>query len=151
MKKLFLLIILLFFSLNIFAQSSNKNPDAIVGTWQTGSGKAKVQIVKEGDKYNGKIVWLKTPLNEEGKPKMDKNNPDAAKKTSPILGLNMLKGFKYDKANLWSNGTIYDPENGKTYSCKMTLREEKLLDVRGFVGVSMLGRTDTWYKVADVK
>jgi len=123
--------------------------DMVVGTWLTASGKAKVQIYKEGTKYNGKIVWLKNPTYDNGDPKVDKNNSDKAKQTVHLLGLNMLKDFVFDD-DQWENGTIYDPENGKTYSCKITYRDGKL-DLRGYIGISLIGRTQTWFKVADVK
>src|ERR1700758_4194512 len=112
MKKLIITTITLIFCANVFAQKVSE--DIILGTWLTGSGKGKVQIYKTGVEYSGKIVWLKEPLTESGKPKTDKNNPDEAKRSAPILGLNMLKGFVFynDK---WVDGTIYDPENGKTY------------------------------------
>lgn len=121
----------------------------ILGTWLTGTQKAAVTIYKEGDKYFGKISWLKTPLNEEGKPKVDKNNPDDARKKDPLMGLKLLKSFVFDGEDQWEKGTIYDPENGKTYNCKITMVTSDKLDVRGFVGISMLGRTQTWIRIPD--
>lgn len=146
MKKINLLLFFLFISAFSFAQ----NADAVIGTWLTGSEKAKVQIYKDGSKYYGKIVWLRNPTYEDGKPKMDRHNPDKAKQTIPLMGLNMLKGFVFDE-DQWNDGTIYDPENGKTYSCKMTIRDGTKLDVRGYIGISLLGRTETWFRVADIK
>jgi uncharacterized protein (DUF2147 family) len=112
-------------------------------TWLTEEQNAKVQIYKAKDgKYYGKIVWLKEPL-KNGVPKLDENNPDNAKRKEPILGLLMLKGFEKKDDAKYENGTIYDPKNGKTYSCKITAKDNKL-DVRGYVGFSMLGRTTVW-------
>ena len=147
MKKLLLFITSLLLSNLLFCQKPNA--DVILGTWLTASGKAKVLIYKEGNKYNGKIVWLKNPSYDDGKPKVDKNNPDKTKQTSPLMGLNMLKDFVFDDDE-WEDGTIYDPENGKTYSCTMTYREGKL-DVRGYIGISLIGRTQTWFKIPDSK
>jgi uncharacterized protein (DUF2147 family) len=146
MKKLITLLVVIFLSANTFAQTTNK--DALLGTWLTGSVKGKVLIYKDGDKYSGKIVWLKEPNREDGTAKLDRNNSDKALQTRPIMGLNMLKGFIFD-VDKWVDGTIYDPENGKTYSCKITWRDGKL-DVRGYIGISLLGRTDTWFKVPNV-
>jgi len=146
MKKL-ILIAAIFLALPGFSQTVSA--DAVLGTWLTASGKAKVQIYKEGDKYNGKIVWLKNPTYEDGKIKVDKNNPDKTKQFVPLLGLNMLKGFEFDDGE-WEDGTIYDPENGKTYSCTIKFRDGKL-DLRGYIGISLIGRTQTWFKVADIK
>jgi uncharacterized protein (DUF2147 family) len=120
--------------------------DAIERLWYNEEKTAKIQIFKATDgKFYGKIVWLKEPNNEEGKPKTDKKNPDKAKRANPIMGLQMLKGFKKDDATHYEDGTIYDPKNGKTYSCKIT-RKGDLLDVRGYMGISLIGRTTTWTK-----
>lgn len=149
MKKILLLMLLSFWAASIFAQTFTT--DAIIGTWLTGTQKAAVTVYKEGGKYFGKISWLKTPLNEEGKPKLDKNNPDDKKKAAPLMGLNLLKDFTFNGTDKWEKGTIYDPENGKTYSCKITMIDNDKLDVRGFVGISMLGRTQTWIRIPDKK
>lgn len=145
MKK-FCLLLFLCLSVAVFSQKA----DDIIGTWLTGSEKAKVQIFKSGDKYYGTIVWLRNPTYEDGTPKVDKNNPDKSKQGNTIVGLNMLKNFSFDEDE-WNGGTIYDPENGKLYSCKISIRDGNKLDVRGYIGISLLGRTETWFKVADVK
>jgi uncharacterized protein (DUF2147 family) len=145
--KQFIVIGVLLAALSVKCQTLNA--DLILGTWLTASGKAKVQIYKEGNKYNGKIVWLKDPNDEKGKPKVDKNNSEPAKRTVPLLGLNLLKDFVFDEDE-WEDGTIYDPENGKTYSCTIKYRDGKL-DLRGYIGISLIGRTQTWFKVADIK
>ena len=121
------------------------NPDAIVGVWKTGEGNAMVRIYKNGDKYQGKVVWLKEPNDPEtGKPKQDKNHPDEATKTRPVLGMINIWGFTYKENNLWDDGNIYDPKNGSTYSCTIKMINSNSLEVRGFIGVSIIGRTDNW-------
>jgi len=121
--------------------------DKILGTWITGEGKAKILITKYGDKYGGKIVWLRDPNDENGKPKVDKRNPDVSKRTNPTLGLNNLLGFNYDGDGEYENGTIYDPANGKTYKCVMELENANTLKVRGYIGFTLIGRTDIWKRV----
>jgi uncharacterized protein (DUF2147 family) len=123
------------------------NGDAIVGVWETGNGKARVKITKSGNFYYGRIVWLKEPNNEEGKPKVDKNNPDETQRQSPLLGLRMLKGFEFKGSNLWEDGTIYDPESGSTYNCKISLQDDNTMNIRGFIGIAALGRTDVWKRL----
>ncbi|MFM7488669.1 MAG: DUF2147 domain-containing protein, partial [Cytophagales bacterium] len=118
-----------------------------LGVWETGSGKARVKIDKVGEKFFGKVVWLREPLNEEGKPKVDKNNPDEKLRTVPLLGYKLLKDFSFVGEKTWEEGTIYDPENGSTYSCTIKMTDENTLDVRGFIGVSLFGRTDVWKRV----
>lgn len=147
MKKSVLVLFTLLFSLPFIGISSNNEADKIIGKWLVGSGKAHIQIYKYGEKYAGKVAWLREPLNEKGTPKVDKNNPDASKRNNPILGnVNML-GFEYDGDKTWDEGTIYDSENGKTYSCNIKMVDENTLEVRGYIGISMIGRTDTWKRV----
>lgn len=121
------------------------NPDAIVGVWKTGEGNAMVRIYKNGEKYQGKVVWLKEPIDPEtGKPKQDKNHPDEANRTRPVLGMINIWGFSYKDKNLWDDGNIYDPKNGSTYSCTIKMINPNTLEVRGYIGVSIIGRTDNW-------
>jgi uncharacterized protein (DUF2147 family) len=124
-----------------------KNPDELLGTWLVGTKKAKVLIEKKEDKYYGKIIWLQEPNKPDGTPKKDQNNPDKSKRNNPIIGLKLIKGFEYKGNNVWENGKIYDPENGKEYSCIITLKDKNTIDVRGYIGISLIGRTDTWTKV----
>jgi uncharacterized protein (DUF2147 family) len=117
--------------------------DPIEKVWFNGTKSGKIQIYKAKDgKFYGKIVWLAEP-NRDGKPKLDINNENVRLRDRPVMGLLILKGFKKEGSGKYVDGTIYDPKNGKTYSCKMELKNNKL-DVRGYVGVTMLGRTDTW-------
>jgi uncharacterized protein (DUF2147 family) len=145
MKKLFTLILCLGLGANCFAQTVSA--DELVGLWLTEGGKAAIQIYKEAGKYNGKISWMKNPNNEEGKPKVDKNNPDKSKRSTPILGLHLLNNFVFNGENKWEKGTIYDPDNGKDYSCKITFVSHDKIEVRGYIGVSLLGRTQNWIRV----
>ncbi len=123
--------------------------DALVGVWMPGHGKAKVKVTKVGTKYYGKIVWLKEPNYDDGTKKRDKNNPDPKMHDTPLLGYKILKDFEYTGKKTWENGTIYDPENGSTYSCTIKLTDKNTIDVRGYIGVSMIGRTDTWKRLKE--
>lgn len=125
----------------VFAQ----NADAVLGHWKTGDGNGIIQVYKKGNKYFGKIVWLAEPTDPAtGQPKKDKNNDDKNLRNRPILGLENLTDFEYDGDNEWDDGQIYDPKSGNTYSCTMNLRDANTLKVRGYVGVSLFGRTDIW-------
>lgn len=138
--------ILLFFLLS-FASYAQTKADDIAGIWLTGGKEpAKIQIYKAGEKFYGKIIWLKNP-SENGKPRVDGNNPDKSKRSTPVIGLVILMGFKFDGDEEWKGGNIYDPENGKTYSSYMYLKNRTTLKVRGYVGVALLGRTETWTRV----
>jgi uncharacterized protein (DUF2147 family) len=136
MKHLFS-ILFLFISSFILAQKG----DDIIGTYMTDKNEGMVEITKKDAKYYGKLIWTVTPG------KLDANNPDDKQKTDKLAGKEILKDFDFNGKDLWSNGTIYDPKNGKTYSCKITRDEKGNLNVRGYIGVSMLGRTTFWVKV----
>ena len=143
MKKRIALFITTAFLLSHAAYSQNKIDD-IIGVWLTGGKEpAKIQIYKSGDKLYGKIIWLQNPI-EGGKQRVDANNPDKSKRNEPIIGLVILKGFKFNGDDEWKGGDIYDPENGKTYSSYIYLKDKNTLKVRGYVGISLLGRTETW-------
>ena len=119
--------------------------DRVMGVWMESTGKAKVKISKIGNKYFGKIVWLKEPIDPETKkPKTDKNNPNKDLRGVKLKGLRIFKDFVYAGDDLWNEGTIYDSRKGKTYSCKITMKDINTLEIRGYIGISLIGRTDTW-------
>lgn len=136
MKKtiLFILYMLLIQS-TLFA---NNSADVILGEWISEPKDGKITIFKQGDRYFGKITWGKTPG------KKDVNNPDARLKNREIVGSIILKEFVFTGSS-WEKGTIYDPHSGKTYDCILKVKDNnQKLDIRGFVGVAMFGRTSTW-------
>jgi uncharacterized protein (DUF2147 family) len=143
MRYSFLTSALLLFSFIAVAQ--NKSTD-ISGIWKTsGDDPARIQIYSVGDKFYGKIIWLgKSTLN--GKERVDIENPDKAKRTQKIVGLQILSGFEFNGSDAWSDGKIYDPKSGKTYSCTITFKDNTTIKVRGYIGISLLGRTETWTK-----
>jgi uncharacterized protein (DUF2147 family) len=130
--------------------------DEILGIWKTydkrGKLESSVQIYKEKDKYCAKIANLTEPnwpagddQNMAGKPKNDRNNPNADLRSRPIIGMQIMQDFVYNAGkNIWEGGRIYDPGCGKTYKCKFTLATPNQLEVRGYIGISLLGRTETW-------
>jgi uncharacterized protein (DUF2147 family) len=131
-------------------------PDAIVGTWKTAEtekGYSHVEIEQVGGLFRGTIVWMKNPVYKVGdkgpvgEVKVDLNNPDPARRDDPVIGLTIARDFVFKGGDVWTGGTIYDPENGKTYSCRMTLVEPDRLAVRGYIGVTLIGRTSEWTRV----
>jgi uncharacterized protein (DUF2147 family) len=136
MKKLIALIIISFCLVNV-GHSQAVTKDAVLGEWIPASKDGKITIFKTGDKYFGKVSAGK---NSE---KKDANNPDEKLRTQPIIGSVILKNFEFTGKS-WENGTIYDPNNGKTYSCNMKMKSPNELEIRGFIGISILGRTTVW-------
>jgi len=151
MKKWILSALVAVFSLGM-ATAQNSDGDKLVGVWQPSEGTAYVKIDKIGNKYYGRIVWLKEPLNEDGEPKTDVNNPDESLRETPLKGYRILKDFVWDETEkIWVDGTIYDPKNGTTYNCKIELTEDNKIEVRGFVGTAVFGRTDVWTRLVKKK
>jgi len=143
-KKHFLLAI---FLLTVCCVTVAKaQTDQIEGQWYNDIKSAKVLITKGSNgKFYGKVVWLKEPL-ENGKPKVDRLNEDPKLRSRPRLGLQVLSDFVKDGDVKYTDGTIYDPLNGKTYSCNITYKG-KTLAIRGYIGISLFGRTTTWSRV----
>lgn len=118
------------------------------GLWLDQSGRGGIDIQPCGDKLCGNLVWLKEPLNAEGKAKTDIHNPDASLQARPLCNVPILNGFTQDSPNHWDGGTIYDAASGKTYKSNMELQPDGTLHVRGYIGFTFLGRTETWTRPA---
>jgi uncharacterized protein (DUF2147 family) len=120
--------------------------DAILGYWFNAEKDAVIEITKVDGKFDGKVIWLKNPLNDKGKPKTDVENPDPKLKSRPRLGLVVLNDLVYKSGNKYEKGKIYDPKSGKTYSCQTEIVGGKVMKLRGFIGVSLIGRTSEWVR-----
>lgn len=113
------------------------------GTWMSGDGGTKVRIIKCGEALCGNVVWLREPVDPStGKPKTDKHNPDAAKKSRPMLGVQVVHGLKPNGDNKWS-GKIYNADDGKTYSSNLMLKNANQARVEGCV-LAVLCKGQDW-------
>jgi uncharacterized protein (DUF2147 family) len=123
-------------------------PTTPVGRWKTiddssHKPKAIVEIWEHAGKLYGKIIKLFREPGEDQDPKCDKCKGD--KKDKRVIGMVIVEGLSKN-GDEWSGGSILDPDNGKTYKCKMAIEKGKL-KVRGFIGFSLLGRTQYWHPV----
>jgi uncharacterized protein (DUF2147 family) len=120
-----------------------------VGLWYAEGGAAEVQIVPCSNTLCGRVVWLRSPLGEDGCELHDDKNPDLNSRNKPIVGLEVLSGLKQadDDGSVWTGGTIYDPATGRTYSCNARMEGDDRLLLRGYFGIQLLGRTTTWTRV----
>lgn len=130
---------LIFFILSFSTQTA-----AIEGTWitqddETGRQKSEVLIYKENGKLYGKITKLLLP-EDEGKKCV---NCKGKNKDQPIEGMVIIKDLKLED-DTWEDGTILDPKSGKVYDCYIGFQDSNILKVRGFLGFSLLGRTQIW-------
>jgi uncharacterized protein (DUF2147 family) len=145
------IVTILLFIMAWGGQAYGSGIEDVLGVWNNQEKDAKIEIMKCNEKYCGKIVWLKDPHyppdskdGVPGTPKLDHNNPSLELRNVPIVGLVMIRDFDFIGDNVWKNGKIYDPKNGKTYSASMTLVSPTQLNLRGFIGISLIGRTTTW-------
>ena len=116
-----------------------------LGVWD--AGESHIEIYHCGELLCGRIVALDELLDEDGKAKLDDNNPDPALRTRPIMGMDLIAGFSRKSDRRWVKGTIYDPRDGKTYKCEMTLKKDGTLEVRGYVGLPLFGKTVVWTRI----
>lgn len=146
--RLTLLLLVVCLAMPSFAHTAD-DPDAILGKWLSSKKRNQVQIFKQGNKYYGKLVWMLEPT-EPGtnKLKADKENPDEKLRNRPLMQMVLLTNLTYKGNNQWGDGEIYNPEDGKTYSCEISLKGPNAIDLRGYVmGLSFLGKSKTWTRV----
>lgn len=119
-----------------------KGADAILGEWYSPEKDGKFLFYKNNGRYYGKLVWLSNPLGNDGKPKKDLANPDPAKRHISLIGLNVFSGFIYNaEKKEWTEGKVYDTRHGDTYCCTLRLISDLVLETRGFVMYSWLGKS----------
>ena len=144
MKKIFVLATVFIASI---AGSFAQNADAVKGTWLNDNKDAKVEIYKSGDKYFGKVIWTDEMYESDGKTlKKDSKNSNEELRNRPIQNMVILSGFTYDDGE-WTGGEIYNPKSGKTYKSTMKLKGSSL-EIRGYVGSPMFGKTTTWTRIS---
>jgi uncharacterized protein (DUF2147 family) len=121
------------------AGAGDAQAQLIAGNWLTGKRDGIIRISRSPDgHYQGRIVGGDAPG------RLDANNPDPARRKQTLLGQTILRDMRYDGQGRWSGGTIYDPDSGHTYRCRLQLLGQDQLRVRGFLGVSLIGRSQTW-------
>ncbi|MDO5655826.1 MAG: DUF2147 domain-containing protein [Flavobacteriaceae bacterium] len=141
MKNLILSLFCMLIGSAAFAQSP-------IGVWktvddETGQAKSHVEITEKNGKLYGKVIKILTP----GKENAVCDKCSDQRKNKPILGMEILTGVKKDGKKKWDDGKILDPNKGKTYDVSIEVVEADKLKVRGYMGVSMLGRTQYWQRV----
>jgi len=146
MKRNFFVLFLLALSASfLYGQADN-----LVGIYLTAEKTSQVRVFKAtNDKYYGKVEWLK-----EEPDKLDVNNPDEKLRNKKVWGLIILKDFSYNESkNRWEGGTIYDPDNGKTYDAFIWFDEDnKTLHLKGYVlGMKFVGRETIWIREAELR
>jgi uncharacterized protein (DUF2147 family) len=115
----------------------------IEGRWLSGDGDGWIEIALVGERLIGRIAG--SPNDRPGDaPRYDELNPDPALRGRPLKGLTIMSGFRYDADDRWVGGRIYDPNSGRTYKGTIRQVNANTLELRGYVGISLFGRTETW-------
>jgi len=138
----------------VFTPAHAKNPDAIIGMWLSQQKNVGIEIYRLNGKYAGKIAWFKEPnyrltdvRGMGGKIRIDRENPDPAKRNRPLLGMNLMWNFTFSGNQIWENGYIYDPLYGNTYCGKITFEPPDTLKVRGYMLFTLIGKVEILTRV----
>ncbi len=153
-----LVLILLSLSIAPSMGMTGGNGNAILGQWEVEDGSGRIEILRCGEKYCGRIAWLKEPNypaddrgGMAGKPLVDRENPREELRGRPQLGLRIMEGYSFRGDNLWEGGTIYNTENGRSYKSTLSLLSPDRLRLRAFIGISLIGGSTVWKRVAAQK
>jgi uncharacterized protein (DUF2147 family) len=129
---------------SLLSISSAAQAKDVAGVWLSDDGEGAVEIQPCGDKRCGRLVWLKTPLDNDGRPLVDANNPEPALRKRPVCGIDIIKDVALQSDGSWDGGSVYDPEEGKVYSVMLKAKGNESLEVTGYLGIKALGETLTW-------
>jgi uncharacterized protein (DUF2147 family) len=129
----------LFLAIALGALADDDKQSHILGNWLTESKDGIIQIrVATGGTYEGRIIGGNHPG------RLDEKNPDATLRGQSLRGAIILHGLHYDGDGKWSGGAIYEPDSGRTYKCSVELMSADTLKIRGFIGFSLLGKSQLW-------
>ncbi|HTI86263.1 MAG TPA: DUF2147 domain-containing protein [Alphaproteobacteria bacterium] len=118
---------------------------SIAGIWWTPEHDGKIEIaVDTAGVASGRLIAVGRAHATD----LDSRNPDPALRARPVLGLTILRDFRQEKDGSWSGGIVYDPEEGRTYRGTLVLDRDGRLRMRGYVGISLFGRTEILVRVA---
>jgi len=123
---------------------AEESASSIEGVWLSEDGTGLIRIELGEDGPVGTIAGSPDGPDQRKPSDKDDLNPDPALRDKPLLGLTIMEDFTSAGDGKWKNGTIYDPNSGKTYKCKLTLVDANTLELRGYIGISLFGRTETW-------
>jgi uncharacterized protein (DUF2147 family) len=139
--KRYMILVLVFF-LNTVLQAQNP-ADKIIGVWLNDDKTAKIEFFKAGSSYSGKIVWLAQPYNDNGNPRIDKNNPDPNKRNRKISGLTIITGLKYSSGK-WFGGSLYGPRRGQYFNCSIVYKNTG--QILFSISKGSFSKTEIWTK-----
>lgn len=119
---------------------------SVFGRWLVEDGKAVIEIEPCGAQACGRLVWMDNPRDDTGSPKRDTNNPDPSARSRLLCGIRLITGLRPAGDGSWGDGQIYSARDGRTYGFQVAPAGEGRLAARGFVGISLLGKSQTWLR-----
>jgi uncharacterized protein (DUF2147 family) len=128
----------------ILATASEPDPSGVLGFWLSSKKKVVVEIYPCEQNLCGKIVWLAKPYRKSGEFKIDKKNPDPALRARGWCGIEVITGLKPKRDDFWRNGRFYYPKKGKTYDVDIKLKDDDGLELRAYLGIRLLGKSEIW-------
>jgi uncharacterized protein (DUF2147 family) len=143
MVKTFRILAILAVTLSSFLAFTAEPAATVAGVWLSADGTGWIRIELDKD---GPVGSIAGSPDEDNRTTEDKDvlNPDPALRDRLLLGMTIMDSFEPAGNGKWKGGRIYDPNSGKTYKCKLTLVDEDTLELRGYIGISLLGRTESW-------
>ena len=128
--------------------------EEVTGTWKTEDGRALIAIYHCGANICGRVAWLRDPCfpaddreGMAGRPRTDRHNPDPKLRSRQVVGLQIMEGFVREGEHRWEHGTIYDSDTGNTYRAQLTLISPDRLDLHGYIGIPLFGRSQVWSRM----
>lgn len=147
MKNLFFIAAMLFASITTFAQQLPA--DKIIGVWESvdADTKLKFEFYQSGEKYAGKLLFASNMYEADGKTiKKDDKNPDKNLRSRSRYGITNITNLSYEDGE-YTGGNLYNPAEGRNYRVKAKLRNENEMDFRGYIGISLMGKTMRFKRV----
>ena len=136
--------VLVLATLSCVQSIASEDLSRIEGVWLKEDGDGWIELTIVSGELTGSIAGSPQDPDNRNPPRLDGQNPDPALRSRPLLGLTILAGFRHEADGRWVGGQIYDPNSGKTYRGTITVLDDNTLDLRGYVGIPLIGRTETW-------
>jgi len=130
----------------IFAPASEPDPSGVLGFWMDPPKKLAVEIYPCGEQLCAKIVWLGKKYLKNGDYRRDRKNPDPALRQRSWCGIEVITGLKLKRDDYWKNGRFYYPKKGRTYDVDIKLKDDDRLELRAYLGIRLLGKSETWLR-----
>lgn len=125
-----------------------------MGRWATAGFGSIVELAPchadgTGETMCGRILWLWDALDSAGRPRVDEENPEARARNRPLVGVEILRGFRETSPGVWTAGSVYNPDDGRTYSGSIRLQPNGALELEG-CALRIFCQRQTWRRPADL-